>query len=158
MCGRLLLKAAGRQAIDFPTAKRVVVWRNSANEAVPQLERRIEPQRPSGRGPVPWLTHKTRLLIDKAARDTGFEVAAGCDETNFRFRRSVAPRGAHRRPWLGELCCPASDPVIRDEVLRAGFYQRLCQKDAVSRPAFGNGCGAPPKSGPWGARVRSLTI
>jgi hypothetical protein len=35
------------------------------------------------------VDYKTRVLIEKAARDAGFEINVGSDETEFRFRSSL---------------------------------------------------------------------
>jgi putative restriction endonuclease len=37
------------------------------------------------------VDYKTRVLIEKAARDAGFEINVGSDETEFHFRSSLVP-------------------------------------------------------------------
>jgi putative restriction endonuclease len=37
------------------------------------------------------VDYKIRVLIEKAARDAGFEINIGSDETEFRFRSSLVP-------------------------------------------------------------------
>lgn len=69
------------------------------------------------------VDYKARVLIEKAARDAGFEIGVGSDEKEFRFRSSLVPGEI----VIGEL--PAGyrvaiqNPAVRDELL-ANFLPR----------------------------------
>jgi hypothetical protein len=71
----------------------------------------------------PVADYKARVLIEKAARDAGFEIAVGADEKEFRFRSSLVPGEL----IIGELPTgyhvSVQDPAVREELI-ANFLPR----------------------------------
>jgi putative restriction endonuclease len=63
------------------------------------------------------VDYTTRVLIEKAARDAGFEINAGSDETEFRFRSSLVPGEL----VIGKLPVgyrvSVQDNAVRDELI-----------------------------------------
>jgi putative restriction endonuclease len=63
------------------------------------------------------VDYTTRILIEKAARDAGFEINAGSDESEFRFRSSLVPGEL----VIGKLPVgyrvSVQDNAVRDELI-----------------------------------------
>lgn len=87
------------------------------------------------------IDYRTRVLIEKAARDAGFEIAVGDDGSNFTYRSSLAPGELVIAPGSGGYVVTVLDPVIREELLtnflprRTGYHAdgiRISAKDTLA--------------------------
>jgi predicted restriction endonuclease len=63
------------------------------------------------------VDYKTRVLIEKAARDAGFEINVGSDETEFRFRSSLVPGELLIGKFPVGYRVSVKDDGVRDELI-----------------------------------------
>jgi putative restriction endonuclease len=63
------------------------------------------------------VDYKTRVLIEKAARDAAFEINVGSDENEFRFRSSLVPSELLIGTLAGGYRVSVQDSAIRNELI-----------------------------------------
>jgi putative restriction endonuclease len=63
------------------------------------------------------VDYKTRVLIEKAARDAGFEINVSSDETEFCFRSSLVPGELTIGKLPAGYRVSVQDEAVRDELL-----------------------------------------
>jgi hypothetical protein len=63
------------------------------------------------------IDYKTRVLIEKAARDAGFEINVGSDESGFRFRSSLVPGELMIGTLPSGYRVSVQDSAVQDELI-----------------------------------------